>query len=139
MHNNSTHVRRDSSEDNYRNALLAAQAQSGMFEIMNEGAAGALVKKTKDPKYGVPRMAYGEIAGGRRAGFAQGDGELALGQPFNAPMTRNAQTGNLQTGMDSTNAPHVNPEFFAAPAERMQNIAQGKQGFPGYNDRNRRA
>ena len=139
MHNNATHIRMDSSEDDYRQKLMAAKAQSGMFEIMNEGAAGAFTKNSKDPKYGVPRLAYGEVAQGRRGGFAQGDGEVQLGQPYNAPMTRNAQTGNLQTGMDSTNEPQMNPEFFAAPAERMQRVAMGQQGFDGYNDRNRRA
>ena len=131
MHNNSTHIRMDSSAADYREKLAAAKAQAGMFEIMNEGAAGAITKKSRDPKYGVPRMGYGEVAGGMRDHFAQGDGTN-----FNSPMHRNFQTGNLETGSSATQSPHTNPEFFASPDERLMRMAAGKQGFEGYNDRN---
>ena len=139
MYDNSAHQRMNTTDDNYREALLAAKAQSGMFKIMNEGAGGAFVKAQIDPKYGVSRQPFGEVVSGKEGGFSQGSNDPLMGHPYNAPMPRPDQTGNLGRGMDMTNMPHANPEFFAAPAERMGRVARGQQGFNGYNDRNRRA
>ena len=121
-------VRMDSSEDDYRQKLASAQAQAGMFKIMNEGAGGALTKNSRDGKYFAPTYMPGEVEGGAEAGFAQ-DPE---GDPYNAPMTRPSQTGNLQTGMSSTAQPQIDPQNFS---ERIGNIARGQQGFMGYNKR----
>jgi len=127
MHGNHI-IRMDSSEDDYQQKLASARAQSGMFKIMNEGAGGVLTKNSRDGKYFAPSYMAGEVEGGAEAGFAQ-DPE---GDPFNAPMTRPSQTGNLQTGMSSTAQPQIDPSNFS---ERIGNIARGEQGFMGYNKR----
>lgn len=122
-------VRMNSGEDDYQALLNSHKQQKGsMFQLMNEGAGGVLTKNSRDPKYFAPNFMSGEVVEGAQGGFAQ-DPE---GDPFNQPMSRPDQTGNLQTGMSSTAQPQIDPQNFS---ERIGNIARGEQGFMGYNKR----
>ena len=119
----------DSSESDYQAKLKSTQAQSGLFQIMNEGAGGALTKASRTP-IGAPRLVSGEVLDGQEGGFAQ-DGEM---DPYNMPLQRPDVSGSLVAGTSSTAEPQVDPEVFN---RRVSNITQGRQGFNGYNDRNR--
>ena len=99
-----------------------------MFKIMNEGAGGALTKASRDPKYFALTSCLVKLLKVLRR-FCSG----SEGDPFNSPMSRPDQTGNLQTGMPSTAQPQIDPQNFS---ERIGNIARGQQGFTaGYNKR----
>ena len=125
-------------DTDYKSKLAAATAQAqdnayvqGVQSVMQEGV-GKAVREDRTP-YGNSNTPVNELVQGTN-GFSQKD------SPGNQLLTdRVNQTGSLDTQAASTFSPQQDPEAFETEAleRRLAMMAQGGQGFPGLNNRNR--
>jgi hypothetical protein len=125
--------------DDYEGKKRAALAQSGknayiqgVQSVMDDGA-GAAVANTRG-KYGDTSLKTNQVMQGETSNFQQED------SPGNQPLEDLPnQTGSTVTEASSTNVPQQDPTNMETDAleRRLAMMAQGGQGFPGLNNRNR--
>ena len=125
--------------DDYEGKKRAALAQSGknayiqgVQSVMDDGA-GVAVANTRG-KYGDTSLKTNQVMQGETSNFQQED------SPGNQPLEDLPnQTGSTVTEASSTNVPQQDPTNMETDAleRRLAMMAQGGQGFPGLNNRNR--
>ena len=125
--------------DDYEGKKRAALAQSGqnayiqgVQSVMDDGA-GVAVANTRG-KYGDTSLKTNQVMQGETSNFQQED------SPGNQPLEDLPnQTGSVVTEASSTNVPQQDPTNMETDAleRRLAMMAQGGQGFPGLNNRNR--
>lgn len=126
-------------DTDYEAKLAAAKAQSGpnsyvqgVQSVMQDGA-GEAVRNTRT-KYGNANVMPNDIMQGENSNFSYKD------SPGNQPLDDLPnQTGSVTTEASSTNVPQQDPDAMETDAlsRRLEMMAQGGQGFPGLNNRNR--
>jgi len=125
--------------DDYEGKKRAALAQSGQNQyiqgvqsVMDDGA-GKAIQNTRT-KYGNANIMPNQVLQGETSNFQQED------SPGNQPLEDLPnQTGSTVTEASSTNVPQQDPTNMETDAleRRLAMMAQGGQGFPGLNNRNR--
>ncbi len=128
---------RNGKDTDYESKLAAAKAQSqnnayvqGVQDVMNN--FGQAVKEDRTP-YGNSNIPVNELIQGSDS-FRYKD------SPGNQPLNDRAnQTGSLDTQAASTYSPQQDPKEMETDAlsRRLAMMAEGGQGFPGLNNRNR--